>query len=212
MVPAGRNRDVGWSLGGHPSWAVKRPDIDPLHAGAASGFDSEVGIFVDEAVFGCHAEAAGCFQEDVWFGLVPTGVFGCDHGIEQAFEADMGDLFGDDIAEAATGDRHRQFAMIFAHDRGDGGDLFEQVHVVEEHLFLFPSDSENIELHVRFVGQHLDDLIAGDASQGVETVFGELDPESLHGLVPGHEMKRHRVGQRTVAIKNQSLNHRANQG
>ncbi len=55
--------------------------------------------------------------------------------------------------------------------------------------------------------QHLDDLVTGNAPKRIKSVFGKLDPKATHRFVPRDEMKRHRVGQRAVAIKNEGLNH-----
>ena len=82
---------------------------------------------------------------------MPGGILGGDDRIEPAFQANVSDLFLDDVAEAAAGHRHRKFSLIFPHDRGDRLDFNEQMHAVQERLFLLMSDSDRVERQIHLV-------------------------------------------------------------
>ena len=191
---------------------MERSHINPLHTGPSSGFDPQVGILVDAAVGWCRAKSAGRLQEDVWFRFVPGGVLGRDDRIEPTLQANVRNLFHNDVAEAATGHRHGELPFIFPNNRGNRLDFDERMYTVEERFFLFLGDSDDIERHIHLVRQHSDDLVTGNASQCIESVFGEFDSKPTHCLVAREEMKGHRVSQSAVAIENEGLNHRANQG
>ena len=53
----------------YAAWRVKGAHIDGLHSGAACGFYSRIGIFVNEAIRWCNAQPTGRFEEHVglWF-------------------------------------------------------------------------------------------------------------------------------------------------
>ncbi len=176
--------------------------VDGFHAGGANGLHAEVGIFVGAAMVRVDADAAGGFEENVRGGLLMFYIFAGDDGIEVVTDAEVFEDLLNDVLHSARGHGHRQFAMVrlgYFHDDFDGFDVGEEWEVS---LFLFPGDGEMVQLLPLFFAEHLDDVARGDSAQGVEAFFREVQAMTAGDRAPGSPVKRHSVGQRSIAIEN----------
>ena len=69
---------------------IPRSDVDVCHAGGNGGLDSQVAVFVDEAVFGGDVDELGGFEEQVGCGFAMGDVAHAHDHIEEVFDADDG--------------------------------------------------------------------------------------------------------------------------
>lgn len=63
-------------------------DGDDSHAGAFACFDTDVGVFDDDAIFWRAGDFCCGFEEDIWCGFAEVDVFSTDDGGEEVFDAD----------------------------------------------------------------------------------------------------------------------------
>jgi hypothetical protein len=87
-------------------------------------------------------------------------------------------------------------------DRVDGFDLGHQRQVG---LLLFVRNGEVVERAALLGGQELEDVARGHPAERVESILREMQLVALRDDLPRAPVQRHRVGQRAVAVKYESL-------
>ena len=71
-------------------------------------------------------------------------------------------------------------------------------------LFLFRYDIDIDTCNTVLVAEQPNDFLAGHAAQSVEAFCGKVDVVASHRIAPRDIVKRHRVCEGSVAIKNES--------
>lgn len=187
-------------------WRREASDIDGVHPCGDDGGDAEVGVFEGLASGRFDAEAAGGFEEDVGGGFLAGDVLVGDDGGEPIEDAEVLEDSADGAAGAAGGDGHGELSAVLA---GDIDDLFDGADVGEAGEifgFLFVGDLEGVEVGaVLFGGEHAEDIAGGDAAEGVEAVFGEVEAVAAGDDLPGFEVEGHGVGEGAVTIEDEGV-------
>ena len=66
-------------------------------------------------------------------------------------------------------------------------------------------DGDVVKRTALFLGEQFQNVARGHAAKGVKAVLGKMKVVALRDDLPGVPVQRHRVGQRAVAVKNESL-------
>lgn len=176
-----------------------------MHASGLRGGDAGFGVFEDEASSGVDAEAMGGGEEGFGIGLAVGVVFGADEDFEAVRQAEEFQRFADGGAGRA-GDDGEGDAPVLVVDMGEhGGDGLHGDEGAEVEVFLALGHVARGHLIAEGFVEDFDGAGEGDATEGVEEVFGEGAALFLDGLTPAQEMERHGVGYGAVEVEKVGL-------
>lgn len=177
-------------------------DQNAAHAGAFGGECAFGRIFKHEAVAGGDVEAARCFKEKIGRGLAVGYIFNRNDGLEQRQQVDGAQGCDDVRAASVGGDGHGQAGVPGARQRGDRGELTQQVEIgfkLEEPCV--EDDAVRLGDCGDFTRVSTQD--GGGGLAGVRAAPGGADAEAVgreHGLERG-DVRRDGVNQGAVAIE-----------
>ncbi len=186
-------------LGGLAHWSWHHTDG---HACGACCFDAHLAVFEDEAAVGWNSQALSRQQEGFWVGLAMRDIIRCDNGIEISQQPQMIERFGHKRADAARGDCHGCFSMIFAHQSHYWLDRFDRVELLAENPFFGFDRLLDRDVYSVPFRQDFDNSVCFCAAEVVEHRLWKRNSVGLECLAPSFVMSGHRVGHCSIAIKN----------
>ena len=106
---------------------------------------------------------------------------------------------------AARGHGHGDFSKIGARNFHDGMNGLNFRHERQVGVFLLMRHGNVVQRPPLLLGQHFQDIARGHAAERVKPVFGKMQVVAAGDDLPRAPMQRHGVGQRAVAVENQTL-------
>ena len=106
---------------------------------------------------------------------------------------------------AAGSDGHRDFAVMRPGDFHDGVNRFHVRHQRQIGLLLFVRNGDVVERAPLFRGQDFEDVARRHAAERIKAFLREMQAVAFGDDLPRAPVQRHGVGQRAVAVENQSF-------